>query len=168
MVAVLRRLEGRPVTYTWWVYLHIAGVFGFLLAHGVSVAVAFRVRKERDPVRIMSLLELSASALGGMYVSLVFLLGGGIVAGFLGDWWGQGWIWTALAALVVTMVLMYGVATNYYKRLRTIAGAMAEGSQAVSESQLAEVVKGPRPWILALIGFGSLLFILYLMMFKPF
>jgi hypothetical protein len=158
------------------VYLHIAGAFGFLLSHGVSVAVAFRVRKERDPARIMSLLELSASTLWGMYVSLLILLGGGIVAGFLGpdqelgglSWWGFGWIWTALAALVVTMGLMYGLATNYYKRLRTIAGAMAEGSQAVSETQLADVLKGPRPWILAVAGFGSLLFILYLMMFKPF
>jgi hypothetical protein len=156
------------VTYQWWVYLHIIGVFGFLLAHGVSVAVAFRVRKERDPARILSLLELSASATSGMYGSLLLLLGGGIVAGFLGEWWGDGWIWTALAALLVTMGVMYAVATNYYKRLRTIAGAMAEGSQAVSETQLADVLSGPRPWILAIVGFGSLLFILYLMMFKPF
>jgi hypothetical protein len=164
------------VTYQWWVFLHIAGVFAFLMFHGVSVLVAFRVRRERDPARIMSLLELSASALAGMYAGLLILLGGGIVAGFLGpdqrlgglSWWGSGWIWTALAALVVTMGVMYAVATNYYKRLRTIAGAMAEGSHAVSEGELAAVLGGPRPWILAIVGFGSLLFILYLMMFKPF
>jgi uncharacterized membrane protein len=164
------------LAYQWWVFLHIAGVLGFLLFHGVSVVVAFRVRKERDPARIMSLLELSGSTLGGMYVSLLILLGGGIVAGFLGpdqelggqSWWGFGWIWTALAALLVTMVLMYAVASNYYKRLRTIAGAMSEGSQAVSEPQLADVLKGPRAWLLAVVGFGSLLFILYLMIFKPF
>jgi uncharacterized membrane protein len=162
--------------YQWLVFAHIAGAFGFLMSHGVSVAVAFRVRKERDPARIMSLLELSATALGGMYVSLLVLIGAGVWAGFLGpdqelgglSWWGFGWIWVALGTLIVTMGVMYGVATNYYKRLRTIAGAMAEGSEAVSESQLASVVRGPRPWILAIVGFGSLLFILYLMIFKPF
>jgi len=45
---------------------------------------------------------------------------------------------------------------------------MAEGSQAVSERRLAELLEGPRPWVLALIGFGGVLFILYLMLFKPF
>jgi hypothetical protein len=45
---------------------------------------------------------------------------------------------------------------------------MADGSQAVSDEQLAGLLEGPRPWILAVIGFGGLLFILYLMLFKPF
>jgi hypothetical protein len=156
------------VAYQVWVFLHIVGVFGFLVAHGVSVGVAFRLRKERDPKRIMALLDLSSSSVTLLYVSLLLLLTGGVVAGFIGHWWGFGWIWTALAALVVTMGLMYGLATNYYKRLRTIAGAMAEGSHAVREEQLAAVLAGPRPWVLAAVGFGALLFILYLMMFKPF
>ena len=154
--------------YQWWVFIHIAGAFGFLVAHGVSVGVAFRVRQERDPRRILALLDMSTSSVTLMYVSLLVLLAGGVVAGFVGDWWGSGWIWTALIALVVTMVLMYGVATTFYRRLRTIVTAMADGSQAVSEERLTEVLAGPRPWILALIGFGSLLFILYLMLFKPF
>jgi hypothetical protein len=156
------------VAYQVWVFLHIVGVFGFLVAHGVSVGVAFRLRKERDPKRIMALLDLSSSSVTLLYVSLLLLLTGGVVAGFIGNWWGFAWIWTALAALVVTMGLMYALATNYYKRLRTIAGAMAEGSQAVREEQLAVVLAGPRPWVLAAVGFGALLFILYLMMFKPF
>jgi hypothetical protein len=63
---------------------------------------------------------------------------------------------------------MYALATNYYKRLRTIVEAMAGGSQAVSEEELGRVLAGPRPWLLAIIGFGSLLFVLYLMLFKPF
>jgi uncharacterized membrane protein len=98
----------------------------------------------------------------------VLLLTGGVVAGFVGDWWGQGWIWVALGTLVVVMILMYALASNYYKRLRLIVGAMAEGSEAVSEERLAELLSGPRPVILAVTGFGGLLFILYLMLFKPF
>ncbi|MGH2661541.1 MAG: hypothetical protein ACRDH8_01780 [Actinomycetota bacterium] len=154
--------------YQWWVFIHIAGALAFLAAHGVSVGVAFRVRKERDPGRLLALLDLSNSSATLMYVSLLVLLAGGVVAGFMGNWWSSGWIWTALAVLIVTMGLMYGIATTYYRRLRTIVTAMAEGSQAVSEGRLAEVLAGPRPWILAVIGFGALLFILYLMMFKPF
>lgn len=156
------------MTYQVWVYLHIVGVFGFLVAHGVSVGVAFRLRKERDPKRVMALLDLSSSSATLFYISILVLLTAGVVAGFLGHWWGFWWIWLALAALVATMGLMYALATTYYKRVRTIAGAMAEGSQAVREDQLAAVLAGPRPWVLAAVGFVSLLFILYLMLFKPF
>lgn len=156
------------MAYQWWVFLHIAGVFAFLVAHGVSVGVAFRLRNERDPRRIMALLDLSSWSISLMYVGLVLLLAGGIVAGFMGDWWGQGWIWVALGTLVAVMVAMYVVASGYYKRLRLIVGAMADGSQAVGEDRLAELLEGPRPWVLSVIGFGGILFILYLMLFKPF
>jgi hypothetical protein len=156
------------VLYQWMVFLHIAGVFAFLLAHGVSMGVAFRVREERDPKRIQALLELSATATAGMYVGLVLLLAGGIIAGFIGDWWGSGWIWVSLGTLLVVMMAMYVGATGYYKRLRTIVGAMTEGSQAVTGDRLAELLAGPRPVVLALVGVGGILFILYLMLFKPF
>ena len=162
--------------YPWVVYLHVAGVFGFLVAHGVSVGVAFKVRKERDAQRILALLQLSASSIGVMYISTLVLLAGGILAGFLGpdqefgglSWWGYGWIWVALGTFLATILAMGAVASPYYRRLRTVAEAMSGGSQAVSQDRLAEVLGGPRPWLLAGIGFGSILFILYLMMFKPF
>ena len=156
------------MAYQWWVFLHIAGVFAFLIAHGVSVGVAFRLRRERDPRRIMALLDLSSWSISLMYIGILLLLTGGIVAGFVGDWWGSGWIWVSLGTLIVVIVSMYAMASGYYKRLRLIVGAMADGSQAVSEEQLAGLLEGPRPWILAVIGFGGLLFILYLMLFKPF
>ena len=69
---------------------------------------------------------------------------------------------------VALMIFMYAVASPYYKRLRTIAGAMVEGSQAVGEERLAELLIGPRAVILAVGGMLGLLFILYLMFFKPF
>jgi hypothetical protein len=150
------------------VFLHIAGVFAFLTAHGVSVGVAFRVRGERDPRRILALLELSAWSTSLMYLGLLLLLTGGVIAGFIGDWWGSGWIWVSLGTLVLVMIGMYMAAAGYYKRLRMIVGAMADGSQAVSDERLSELLEGPRPWVLAVIGFGGILFILYLMLFKPF
>ena len=154
--------------YQWMVFLHIAGVFAFLIAHGVSVGVAFRVRGERDPRRILALLELSAWSTSLMYLGLLLLLTGGVIAGFIGDWWNEAWIWVSLGTLVLVMIAMYAVAAGYYKRLRLIVGAMADGSQAVSDQRLSELLEGPRPWVLAVIGFGGILFILYLMLFKPF
>ncbi len=158
--------------YPWLVYVHVAGVLVFVLGHGVSVGVAFKVRDERDPARILALLQLSTWSLWMFYLGILLLLGAGIWAGFTpgadGSWWEQGWIWTALVTFVLTMFIMYGVASNYYRRLRTITQAMVDGSEAVSEERLAEVLSGPRAWILTIVGFGSLLFILYLMLFKPF
>jgi hypothetical protein len=158
--------------HQWMVFLHIAGVFAFLVAHGVSVGVAFRVRLERDPKRIMALLDLSSWSVSLMYLGLLLLLGGGVTAGFSpgipGSWWGDGWIWVSLGSLLLVMIAMYAVATTYYRRLRLIVGAMADGSQAVSEERLTDLLEGPRPWVLAVIGFGGVLFILYLMLFKPF
>ncbi len=158
--------------YPWIVYVHVAGVLLFVLAHGVSVGVAFKVRGERDPHRILPLLQLSTWSLGLFYSGILLLLGAGVWAGFTpgidGSWWGDAWIWVALGTFVLTMFAMYGIASNYYRRLRTIVEAMVAGSQAVSETRLAEVLAGPRPWILAGVGMGSLLFILYLMLFKPF
>lgn len=156
------------LSYQWWVFLHIAGAFVFLLSHGVSMGVSLRLRQERDPRRIMALLDVSSASISGLYVGLVLLLVGGVVAGFVGDWWGQGWIWVALGTLAALMVLMYALASTYYKRLRLIVGAMADGSEAVSEARLAELLAGPRPVVLAVTGLAGLLFILYLMLFKPF
>lgn len=158
--------------YPWIVYVHVAGVLVFMLGHGASVAVAFKVRGERDPQRIQALLQLSTWALGMFYVGVLLLLGAGVWAGFTpginGSWWGSGWIWTALVIFVLTMFAMYAIASTYYKRVRTIVDAMVGGSEAVSSDRLAQVLSGPRPWLLAVIGFGSILFILYLMLFKPF
>lgn len=154
--------------YRWWVFLHIAGVFGFLTAHGVSVGVSFQLRGERDPKRIMALLELSSSSVILMYVSLLILLTGGVVAGFVGHWWSHAWIWVSLGTLVAVMVAMYALATLYYRRLRRIVGAMANGARAIPGERLAELLSGPRPWIIAAVGFGGIVFLLYLMVFKPF
>jgi len=68
--------------YNWWVFIHIVGVLGFVLAHGVSTWVALAVRREREPERLRTLLDLSASAAMAFYVSTFLLLLGGVAAGF--------------------------------------------------------------------------------------
>lgn len=154
--------------YEWWVFLHILGVFGFLLGHGVSVGVTFRLRRERDPGRVNALLELSGSSLIIFFYGLLVLVVAGVVAGFLGKWWDEGWIWTALGVLVGISVAMSVLARPYYKRVRLVAEAMASGSEAVTEDQFVAILRSPLPLVIAAIGFAGLLVLLWLMMFKPF
>jgi plastocyanin len=153
--------------HRWWVFLHIIGVFGFLMAHGVSAYVTLRLPKERQPARVSQLLELSASSVGFMWNSIGVLLVGGIAAGFTGHFWGQGWIWAAIVVLVIVMAAMYAMGTTWAKRLRTISGAMAGGTEAVSDAQFEEILRSKRPYTISAIGFVGLLVILWLMIFKP-
>jgi plastocyanin len=153
--------------YQWWVYVHIAGVFGLLVSHGVSMVVTFRLRTERDPSRAVTLLEISSSTITALYVSLAVLLLGGVVAAFDGGWWGYGWIWASLATLVAVMVAMYALARPYYQRIRFVASALAEGSRAVTPEQFEKLLKARQPLSIAGIGFAGLAVILYLMLFKP-
>jgi hypothetical protein len=80
------------------------------------------LRRERDPERIKALLDLSRVTIGVAYISLLVLLTGGIVTGFLGHWWGQGWIWTALALLIALIVGMGLLGTGFYDRVRIAVG----------------------------------------------
>jgi plastocyanin len=153
--------------YQWWVFVHLAGVFGLLVSHGVSVAVTFRLRAERDPARAVTLLEISSSTITAFYVSLAVLLLGGIVAAFDEGLWGYGWIWASMATLAAVIVAMYALARPYYHRIRYVATALAEGSRAVTSEQFEKLLKGPQPLSIAGIGFAGLAMILYLMLFKP-
>lgn len=153
--------------YQLWVFVHLVGVFGFLLAHGVSVSVTFKLRNERDPGRINALLQLSGASIQAFYVSLGVLLVGGFAAATVGHLWSKAWIWSALAVLVIASVAMYRMARPFYRRVGFVARAMEGGSEAVTEEQFAEILRSRRPWTIAWVGFGALAIILYLMVFKP-
>src|SRR6476620_211208 len=99
--------------YGYIVFLHIAGVFLFLLGHGGSANVAFQLRRERNPDRIRALLDLSVWSYIGTYAGLLLLLLTGIIAGFMGSYWGRGWIWAAIVLFVVLFAFM-GVFGSQY------------------------------------------------------
>jgi MFS family permease len=162
--------------YRFWVFLHLAGVFGFLLAHGGSASVAVRLRKERDIGRIGGLLDLSGSTLGVLYGSILLLLVGGIVAGFQGHWWGFGWIWTALGVLIAMFAAMYLLASPYYNRVRVAVGVQTydqrkkgiEPGPPQSPEEIDQILRSPQPFAVMGIGVAGLLVILWLMVYKPF
>lgn len=150
--------------YLWWKYVHIVGGLGFLSAHGATAAVAFRLRKERDPARIRALLDLSRSTRPWMYVSLLVLLVAGVVDGFKGGWWDQGWIWSALILLTMMLVAAFPLAVPYYIRVRR---AVEDGS-AITPAELDALLLSPRPIVIAVVETVGIAVIVWLMVLKPF
>ena len=160
--------------YGWIVLLHVLGAFAFVAAHGVSMLTAFQLREERDRARQAALLEASGAGIGLMYIGLLLLLVAGIVAGFMGNHWGRGWIWASLGTLVVVIAVMYAVATPFYGRMRTAAGLPGSADSAAkykppaTEADLDQLAASNRPMVLALVGGIGLVVILWLMLLKPF
>ena len=154
--------------YSWLKFLHILGAFGFLVTHGISVGVMFKIRKETDRSKIATLLEFSASTINLLYGSIFVLLVGGVATGFVGSWWSRKWIWASLILLLLIVGLMYPIATKYFARLREAVGTRPSGAPRVSDEEFTELLMGSRPWWIAAIGFGGIVTITWLMVFKPF
>jgi hypothetical protein len=163
--------------YQWFVFAHVLGVFGFLLAHGAAAAIAFVLRRQREAGRICVLLDLSRGATIVGNVSLLVLLVAGITAGFMGNWWGQGWIWAALGLFILISAIMTLLGSRPFKLLRQFVNAgNPSRSETIShssldtfaEKQLAVLLDATHPWLLTVSGGGGLVLILWLMMFKPF
>lgn len=154
--------------YRWWVFVHILGVVGFLLAHGASVALTFQLRRERDPKKVGALIELSHSTVVAFYASTALLLLGGIVAGFVGGWWSRGWIWVSLVLLVISGIAMAAMASPFYGRVAKAARIEASGGAPVPGQDLYVLLASRLPLVIAGIGFVTLILIVYLMVLKPF
>lgn len=154
--------------YQWWVFIHIVGAVGFILSHGVSTGTALRIRHERNPDRIRALLQVSASATGVLYISILLLLLGGIVAGVDRHWFEQGWIGVALGVFVAEMIFMYAVTVPYYRRVRKILTIEEAGGAAVGPDEIKALVSSGVPVLSFWVGIVGLLFIVYLMVLKPF
>jgi amino acid transporter len=158
---------GIEVDYRWWKLLHVLGVLGFVMFHGVSVVVAFQLRKERDRRRIQELLQFSGSSVLGMYVSLGLLILFGVIAGFAQDWWRFWWIWISLGLLVLAIAEMSAVARPYYRQLKEAVQLRPSGVPRKSDEELEELLRSPRAMWNAVFGILALAVITWLMIWKP-
>ena len=161
--------------YRMIVFLHVTGVFGFLISHGASINMLLRLRQEQDPDRIRAYLDLSSASLGGLYASLLVLILAGVVAGFMGNWWGRGWIWAAILVLVVLLGVMSRLGSFYYARIRKAAGLPymlnykpQPAEPSPSPEEMTRLLNSAQPVWLAVLGLIGLVGLLWLMIFKPF
>jgi hypothetical protein len=152
--------------YASLVTLHLLGLVLFLLTHGVSMWVAFRIRGERNREVIAALLDLSAWAARLTYLGLALLGLGG-----LGAAWSAGLLtapWNIASYVVVVLVLvgMFGIASPYYHGLRS-ALQCTRDAPAIDDTALFERLRTRRPELLATIGGLGLVTLVVLMTVKP-
>lgn len=161
--------------YAWTVYLHVLGIFAFLLAHGTAVSAGFALQKEHNLERIRALLFLSGTSHRAMYPSLLVIVLSGILAGFQGSWWVSGWIWVSLGLLIVLFAAMYAMGGKLYSEARKAAGLpyFMNGKPqppepTKSQEEIEQSIRKTNPLLLLVLGYGGLALIAWLMMFKPF
>lgn len=159
--------------YVWLVFLHLLGIFGFLIAHGVSASIFFALKRERNVERICWLLQLSVSSARIMIISLLTLLISGIITGFLGHWWRFGWIWLSLGLFFGIYAGMSILGTRILNEVRIGVGLPSAYGQPpkperFSVEELNAQLDRIHPYRLSMIGFGGLAMIAWLMIFKPF
>ena len=162
---------------SWLVLLHVLSALGFVAMHGVSMAVAFMLGPTRDVAGARRLLDLSARALGPMYLFLLVLLLSGILAGIVGAWWTSGrlWIWASLALLIAIAVYMTYRGNAWFSALRgavgqryNVRGKDFPAGEADPARLQALLASRARAWELLAVGGGALVLIVYLMTSKPF
>jgi hypothetical protein len=162
--------------YDWMIFLHIFGAISFFYTHGAPGLVAFRLRSERDPQRIQAMIQIYANdrVFGLQYGTLLLLLVSGIVTGFLGEWWGEGWIWLSLILLIGITVAMFAIGTSYYTRVRKavgmeymVKGKVQPAEPPASPAELESLLSRSPAGLLLLIGLGGMAVIVWLMVFKP-
>ena len=154
--------------YRFWVFLHLVGMAGFLVSHGVSMAALFQVRAAgTDRDRILAICEGSKRMNRPMYLFTILLLVGGVAAGIDATSFDEFWLWGSLLILVATMAIMSFTATPYMKRVREGCTRWADGTYTLSDGELEATLRGPMTMVVSLTGAVALVVILYLMVFKP-
>ena len=144
------------LVYRWFLLVHIGSLLGFMLSHGAPALVALRMPAptSADSLTLLSLARDRLVVLS-MGTSLGLVLSTGVSLGLMGGFWNQGWIWATLAsAIVVTFVMSFLGRRQFDKAL----DQLKNGGQ----------VQPGRRMETAAVGFLGLVFILWLVLFKPF
>lgn len=153
--------------YRWVVFGHVASVLALLATHGVSMVVLYRIRRERDRTKILTLISLSGETVLPMYISLGLILVFGVWAGIAGQWLADWWLWIAIVVLLLTIGLMTATAKPYFAKVKAACEVRPSGVPRTSDEELGEILRSGAAHTITAIGVGGLLIILYLMIFKP-
>jgi len=161
--------------YRFIVFLHVISALGFIMAHGVSAMMIFKVSRERKYENLCNYLDISAAA---MRPAMLFLHGvelTGIVLTIWAGWWRMGWIWASLALFIAVGVVMGKFAASYMGRVRKAMGVVSQKDLAkgirpmpAPPEVLMDVVAAGKPNLVLAAGFGGMAAIAMLMVMKPF
>ena len=161
--------------YEWIRFLHMVAAISFMVSHGTSIAISFRLKKEEDVERIKTMLDISGSMWIAMILSLLVAGIAGIVLGFMLSWWSQWWIWVSIVLLVVITIWMFQVGQSTYHQLRrTLGMPFQAGTKEMPAQEPAPIeesyalIARTRPGLMLLGGYGGFVVVIWLMMFKPF
>jgi len=159
----------------WLVFIHILASLTFFLAHGTSVAMAFKIRKETDLERIRAMLDLSGSTIMVLFFSFLAMGLSGLVLPFFFKFWGKGWVWTSIVLTSLVFFWMAFFNERAYKPLRKLVGLpyMVRNKDFPAEppaspEEIRAHIQSINVHQLAIIGYGIPVVILWLMTFKPF
>ena len=159
----------------WLVFLHVLSAFTFFLAHGTSVAMAFKIRNETNFERIRAMLDLSVSTINAVFISFLAMGLTGLTLPFILKLWGRGWIWASIVLMVIVLVQMGLMNEKRYKTLRKLVGLpYMQGNkeypaeEPASLQEIREHMKKLRVEELVVVGYVIPMIVLWLMVFKPF
>jgi hypothetical protein len=161
--------------YRFIVFLHVISAMVFIMAHGVSAMMMFKISRERKYENLCNYLEISKMALAPAMRALEGVLLTGIILTVWAKWWHMGWIWASLALFVAISFVMIKYASGYMNRVRKAIGMVSQKDLKkgirplpAPPEVLAKVVTEGRPRLVASVGMGGLAAIVLLMVMKPF
>jgi hypothetical protein len=151
-------------------FLHVLSALIYLLFHGAVASVTFALKREQLPERNNAFDGVMVLAYNVTPYALAVLVLSGILLGFLGRWWADGWIWVGLGLLLGLGVLMNRLGrASLFEGFRK-ADQPATPNPPASQTGRRASLRGffLSPMYFAVTGIGTLALILGLMMFKPF
>lgn len=161
--------------FRWLVFIHVLSAITFFLSHGAAAAMVFKVRYEKDYIRIQAMLDLAVSTFKIYMLSFLMMGLTGLIMPFIINIWHRIYIWLSILLILFVAVWMFVVNEKQFKQLRRLVGLpYMQGKNeypAEAPASLEEIEKflktiNPISWIV--VGYGIPAFVLWLMIFKPF
>lgn len=161
--------------YRLLVLVHVVSALVFVMAHGVSMMMMFKVYRERKYENLCNYLDISSSALHPAMLALHGIELSGIILTIMAGWWRMGWIWASLALFVGIGVVMHKYAASYMGSVRKAMGMVSQKElkkgvrpEPAPYEVLLEVVAAGQPKLTATLAGSMMAMLVALMVLKPF
>ena len=159
----------------WLVFIHVLSAITFFLAHGAAAAMVFKVRSEKDFIRIQAMLDLAVSTFKVYMLSFLMMGLTGLMMPFITHIWHRIWIWLSIVLILFVAGWMFAVNEKQFKQLRRLVGLpyMQGKSEYPAEApaspeEIEKFLKTIKPISWVVVGYGIPAFVLWLKIFKPF